>query len=260
MDYLNYGKQVQQKPQGFDQQKVQLSKEDFNFGDLNQQKTQPQVAPPPVEPQIKNELIPLFAIPVVISDYKDGYDEELEWIKNLDCKDLVEEESKIYYNKQTKDTFVLDRPQLANIREFIEKEIKKYVTQVMGTDEQFIITQSWINKNSKGESHHEHTHPNSMISGVWYPQINEKSAPIQFRNSNQRDVLPNLKRLNQFNSATFLLPMRKGELIIFPSNLLHSVPPNQIDEERISLSFNTWIKGNMGEESNLTYLPLDRCL
>ena len=35
MDYLNYGKQVQQKPQGFDQQKVQLSKEDFNFGDLN---------------------------------------------------------------------------------------------------------------------------------------------------------------------------------------------------------------------------------
>ena len=118
MDYLNYGKQVQQKPQGFDQQKVQLSKEDFNFGDLNQQKTQP-----PVEPQIKNELIPLFAIPVVISDYKDGYDEELEWIKNLDCKDVVEEENNIYYNKQTKDTFVLDRPQLANIREFIEKEI-----------------------------------------------------------------------------------------------------------------------------------------
>jgi hypothetical protein len=32
------------------------------------------------------------------------------------------------------------------------------------------------------------------------------------------------------------------------------------EEERISLSFNTWPKGNMGDISSLTYLPLDRCI
>jgi len=54
--------------------------------------------------------------------------------------------------------------------------------------------------------------------------------------------------------------LKKGELILFPSNIQHSVPVNQSDEERISLSFNTWIKGNMGKEKMLTYIPLDRCV
>ena len=57
-----------------------------------------------------------------------------------------------------------------------------------------------------------------------------------------------------------MLPMKKGELILFPSNLQHSVPANQSDEDRISLSFNTWIKGDIGDKEKLTYLPLDRCV
>ena len=57
-----------------------------------------------------------------------------------------------------------------------------------------------------------------------------------------------------------MLPMKRGELILFPSNLTHSVPTNLGEEERISLSFNTWPKGNMGDIKSLTYLPLDRCV
>ena len=123
-----------------------------------------------------------------------------------------------------------------------------------------VITQSWLNKNKKGESHHEHQHPNSMVSGVWYPQIHESLPPIQFRHKGQRDISLQTEKYNTFNSATFMLPMKKGELILFPSNLTHSVPPNQSDEERISLSFNTWPKGNLGDVKSLTYLPLDRCV
>ena len=65
---------------------------------------------------------------------------------------------------------------------------------------------------------------------------------------------------NHFNSAKYMLPLKMGELILFPSNLQHSVPINNSDEERISLSFNTWAKGNLGNEKHLTYLPLDRCV
>ena len=54
----------------------------------------------------------------------------------------------------------------------------------------------------------------------------------------QRDVSLQTEKYNTFNSATFMLPMKRGELILFPSNLTHSVPVNQSDEERISLSFN----------------------
>ena len=93
-----------------------------------------------------------------------------------------------HYNRQSEDTFVLDKPELANIRAFIEAKLHKFVTEIMASTDKLVITQSWLNKNKKGESHHEHTHPNSMVSGVWYPQIHEQLPPIQFRSRNQRDV------------------------------------------------------------------------
>ena len=155
---------------------------------------------------------------------------------------------------------MLDRPELANIRTFIEAKLHQYVTGIMASNDKLVITQSWLNKSGKGESHHEHVHPNSIVSGVWYPAIHEQLPPIQFRHREQRDVSLQTEQYNTFNSATFMLPMKKGELILFPSNLTHSVPTNVGEEERISLSFNTWPKGSMGDIKSLTYLPLDRCV
>ena len=47
-----------------------------------------------------------------------------------------------------------------------------------------------------------------------------------------------------------------GELILFPSNLRHSVPINQGDEERISLSFNTFSIDELGSKDSLTHLDI----
>ena len=238
MDYLNYANQVQQ-----------------SFGDLNQQTPQPQV-----EPQ-KDELMQLFPTPLLICPCPFEYGKELEWIKQQDCRrGNKNKETGQDFNRQSKDTFILDKPELSRVREFIDLKLKEFVVKVMGSDSEMVITQSWLNKNGKGESHHQHKHPNSMVSGVWYPQINEKLPPIQFRKNEQRDITLSIKNYNFFNSETFLLPLKKGELILFPSNIQHSVPVNQSDEERISLSFNTWCKGSLGDKERLTYLPFDRLI
>ena len=212
-----------------------------------------------------DELLQLFPIPIMICPYPIDYSKELEWIRNCDTRkenkgNVGEGGTPIHYNRQSEDTFVLDKPELSNIRAFIEAKLHKFVTEIMASTDKLVITQSWLNKNKKGESHHEHVHPNSMVSGVWYPQIHEQLPPIQFRHRGQRDVSLQTEKYNTFNSATFMLPMKRGELILFPSNLTHSVPVNQLDEERISLSFNSWPKGNMGDIKSLTYLPLDRCV
>ena len=241
MDYLNYGKQ-----------------DNFNFWDLNQQTTQSQVATPP---PTKDELVQLFPTPLLICPCPFEYGKELEWIKKQSFrKENKNTETGAFLNRQSEDTFILDKPEMSRVRQFIDSKIKEFVFKVMGSDAEMVITQSWLNRNGKGESHHEHKHPNSMISGVWYPQIHEKLPPIQFKNSQQRDITLSIKKYNHFNSATFLLPMKNGELIIFPSHLSHSVPINNSDEERISLSFNTWAKGSMGDIEALTYLPIDRCV
>ena len=232
MDYLNYANQVQQK--------LRLQ----------------------VEPQ-KDELIQLFPTPVLICSCPFDYGKELDWIKKQSFKTEHKNEEAITgnnLNRQSEDTFILDKPEISRVREFIDLKLKEFAVKVMGSDSEMVITQSWLNKNCKGESHHEHKHPNSMVSGVWYPQIHEKLPPIQFRNNQQRDITLSIEQLNPFNSATFMLPMKRGELILFPSNIPHSVPINQSDEDRISLSFNTWSKGSLGGIERLTYLPFDRLI
>ena len=43
---------------------------------------------------------------------------------------------------------------------------------------------------------------------------------------------------------------------MFPSKVTHGVQPNESEKERISLSFNTYVKGDMGSISGLSYLKI----
>ena len=247
---------------------VQVSQENIGSKNLEKHAAPKHIGYPVQQTQSGDELMQLFPTPLLICPYPVNYDKELEWIRNCECRkenkgggnECAPGGAVMHYNRQSEDTFILDKPELANIRAFIEEKLHEYVSKIMASTDKLVITQSWLNKSKKGESHHEHVHPNSMISGVWYPQIHEQMPPIQFRTKHQRDVALQTTQFNTFNSATFMLPMKRGELLLFPSNLTHSVPVNVGEEERISLSFNTWPKGNMGDERSLTYLPLDRCV
>jgi len=261
-------KPQQTKPQGFQTPPPQQNNaQGFYSPDKipEEKKVQPaSMGYPTQKTQNGDELMQLFPTPLLICPYPVDYTRELEWIHKQECRKENQGGDaggqKIHYNRQSEDTFVLDRPELSNVRAFIEAKLHEFVTKIYASTDKLVITQSWLNKSKKGESHHEHVHPNSMVSGVWYPQIHEQMPPIQFRSRSQRDVALQTEQYNTFNSATFMLPMKKGELILFPSNLTHSVPTNVGEEERISLSFNTWPKGNMGDIKSLTYLPLDRCM
>jgi uncharacterized protein (TIGR02466 family) len=202
------------------------------------------------------ELIQLFPKPVLISKYHKDFTKELEYVKSLEHK--LNEKSQKEYAKQSTNTFLLDEPELASIREFIEAYLKFYVHNVLECTDELVITQAWSNICEKGKKHHEHVHPNSIVSGVFYFQINENLPPIEFRNPNTHSFNLNIQKQNNFNSATFLLPLNSGELILFPSNLTHSVPENKSDLPRISLAFNTFAKNSLGSIDSLTYLPLNK--
>lgn len=200
------------------------------------------------------ELIQLFPKPVLISKYHKDFTKELEYVKSLEHK--LNQKAEHEYAKQSTNTFLLDEPELASIREFIEAYLKFYVHNVLECSDELVITQAWSNICEKGKKHHEHVHPNSIVSGVFYFQINENLPPIEFRNPNTHSFNLNIQKQNNFNSATFLLPLNSGELILFPSNLTHSVPENKADLPRISLAFNTFAKNSLGSIDSLTYLPL----
>ena len=204
---------------------------------------------------MKEELLQIFPRPVLILPYEKPISKELEFIRTLEWLP-----QKANGNFKSKDTYILQKEELKDIKNFIVESVNKYCENILNTKQRLVITQSWFNKNPTGSKHHEHVHPNSIISGVMYFQIDQTLPPIQFSKSNQDGVKLDPIKYNVLNSDTFLLPCKPGELILFPSNLRHSVPINTGMPDRISLSFNTFSIDALGSEDSLTHLDIRRLM
>ncbi len=101
----------------------------------------------------------------------------------------------------------------------------------------------WINVNPKGGSNNLHTHPNSHWSGVFYVQqpieVKGYSGMIEFINPIQEGrELANLIPQKGFDPVIRIRP-KSGQLVIFPSYLLHSVHSNNSETDRITIAFNS---------------------
>lgn len=206
------------------------------------------------------ELVQLFPTPLFIAKYPRDMSKELGFIKNLEYRECGFPEHKgDILNHQSKETFLFDYEELSEIEKFCSLYLNYYVENILQCKDKLFITQCWANITRKGERHHEHSHPNSIVSGVFYFQNNSKLPPIQFKRGDAREFQLSVAKHNNFNSSTYLLPADSGELLLFPSTLQHSVLNNQSDEDRISIAFNTFSKGSLGSIESLTYLPIDRC-
>ena len=204
---------------------------------------------------MKEELLQLFPTPLLIVPYEQSIDEELAYLKTISYREQQQNG-----NYRSDDSYLLRQEKLKNIKNFLGESVNKFTTNVLNSKQRLVITQCWANRNPKGSKHHEHVHPNSIISGVMYLQINEKLPPIQFAKSIQDGMKLDPIKYNHVNSESFLLPCKPGELILFPSSLKHSVPINQGDEDRISVSFNTFCIDAIGSEQSLTHLDIRRLM
>jgi uncharacterized protein (TIGR02466 family) len=204
---------------------------------------------------MKDELLQIFPTPILITKYEGSLVDELKYIDTLDWI-----EQKANQNFKSKDTYLLNHEQFKNIKNFIYESLNKFTKDISQSDQRLVVTQCWLNKNPKGSKHHEHVHPNSIISGVFYFRQDPKLPPISFSKSIQSAMKLDPKKFNNLNSETFLLPCTDGELILFPSNLKHSVPINMGDEPRISMSFNTFSIDTLGSEDSLTHLDIRRII
>lgn len=199
-----------------------------------------------------------FAWPIFVS--KDTFPikpELIPYMENLPAQDTPTG------NKLTTGSYILDMPKFAALKEFIQTQINEYFhdTLQVADEIEIYITQSWINFNPIGASHHQHSHPNSLVSGTFYIQ-GEPNTPIVFTRRDSQELFGSggwafpFKDLNIFNNNTFALNNPLNKVVLFPSHLQHEVPPNPNQTTRISLAFNTFVKGNLGHKLHLTELKL----
>ena len=199
----------------------------------------------------KDELLHIFPSPVLITKYEHSIEEEFKFIEKLRYI-----EQKENGNFKSDDTYLLKHKELALIKNFIYESLNKYTQQIWMTKQKLVVTQCWTNRNPPHSKHHEHVHPNSIVSGVFYFKQSKPLPPIQFSKATQEGVKLNAEKYNQFNAETFLLPMVDGELVLFPSSLRHSVPLNHGNDTRYSMSFNTFCIEELGSKETLTHLNI----
>lgn len=113
---------------------------------------------------------------------------------------------------------------------------------------------AWMNMNPPGGFNAPHTHPGAHWSGVYYvnqPEVETgNSGMIEFLDP--RSDLPNWRL---FKSPSFRPKLKirpeAGQMILFPSYLMHWVYPNESDEERVTIAFNaTFSKPRKSEEDS----------
>jgi len=163
-------------------------------------------------------------------------------------------------NSTSSNSYIFD-DKLKKIKQFCEQQIAIYVKEVINPKEDldFYITQSWLNITKPGGSHHSHFHQNSIISGVFYIST-EEDDKITFSDPNakiKKIIHSTIKEYNLWNSTTWFFSVNNNELVLFPSWLNHEVEPNKkATTDRISLSFNTFVRGTLGNQKELTELIL----
>ena len=194
-------------------------------------------------------LYSLFPTPVAKFDLGREFSaEELDFVGS-------QETHKNMGNTTSNNRYVLRDDTMAKLREFTESAVAEYLKSIYApkNDVSLRITQSWLNYTKPGEFHHKHAHPNSFVSGVLYIKASSERDKIYFYKDGYEQIKLPVDQFNLFNSTSWWLPVETGRLMLFPSNLTHMVETVK-EEDRISLSFNTFPVGYVGEEETLTAL------
>ena len=162
-------------------------------------------------------------------------------------------------NITSNDNYILNQKVFGSLKEDLYLRVQDYFNKVLSyTDAATpFITQSWLNYTETNQYHHKHEHPNSLVSGVFYVNCHEEFDKIKFfKKDYYQTIKPETKDWNLYNSDTWWFTVKTGDIILFPSSLTHMVETKEGDNTRISLAFNVFIKGTIGNNKNLTELIL----
>ena len=156
--------------------------------------------------------------------------------------------------------FILEDPNLQLIKNSLETYINEYFQEVYSPkgDAKLVITQSWLNWTGNTQFHHKHQHSNSFISGVLYIYAKKELDKIMFFRDEYRqfEIIP--KEYNILNSDSWWLSVGAKDNVLYPTSQPHSVTVVESDYVRLSLSFNTFIEGEIGNVEGPTILTFKK--
>jgi hypothetical protein len=136
-----------------------------------------------------------------------------------------------------------DSPLLGEAAALITPRLVEFGVHLFGERLRWSLKEMWVNVLDTGGRQAMHNHANSFVSGVLYLTATHPSSRTVFMKSpggtefmfknDHAGVKP-----GEFSADKWIGPAPEpGDMVLFPSYLMHAVPPNQ-GERRITLSFN----------------------
>jgi uncharacterized protein (TIGR02466 family) len=136
-----------------------------------------------------------------------------------------------------------DSPLFAEAAELLTPKLVDFGEHLFGERIRWALKEMWVNVLDRGGHQAMHNHANSFISGVVYLTPTHPGSQTVFMKSpggtdflfrnDHKGMTP-----GEYSADKWISPApQPGDLVLFPSYLMHAVPPNRGDR-RITLSFN----------------------
>lgn len=160
--------------------------------------------------------------------------EDREYILNKDVELIgnIEREN-IYHTDELCPYWDYLKPRLA-------ETCKELSAELFSEELKWHICSIWKNVSKPTSSHAPHNHVNSFISGILYVSDNIVSTRFHRPIPTGGYIFGHFNdNPGMYNSAWVTINgIQPGDLLLFPSYIVHSVPPNPSDEDRVTIAFN----------------------
>ena len=192
----------------------------------------------------------IFGIPIALVTVEENTD-ILQFYDGW--KEAHPHKKSINHTTVSKDIRILES--YPEIKKILLDQFISFSYQVLGLNNQFEISTSWLTKTVKGESAFTHAHSNCFWSGVYfYGEKYCESSPLVFENPLKSTLLtgifPYPTRATDHNKFEYELLPCKNTLVLFPSYLKHKILEHKSEFPRYSLAFNIVPIGEYGVEDS----------
>ena len=164
---------------------------------------------------------PLFLKYNVLLDLNENFFYEYKRKYPLTKWMTMKESGQLYQSNHDLNSFSEMKESVKTLEKILNIEIKKKILKIK-TIGRFKIKNIWFSIQKENQGHHSHNHPKSVLSGVYYFKIdNNSGGEIILELGTQK-----IQHIPQ-----------KNDLLIFNSNVYHSVNPYFGKNDRIAIAW-----------------------
>ena len=112
-----------------------------------------------------------------------------------------------------------------------------HISNIMNVNCEYILYDPWLNFYKRHSFQEVHDHDSFDMSYVFFANDGKDFSKFSFFDRNSTSLTSLMKEFCGYSSGTHI-DYKKGDILFFPSNLLHHVTPHNSDEVRKTLSGN----------------------